>query len=80
MIRFIHTADIHFGMENYGRIDTKTGIHSRLLDFVKALNICIDAAIEESVDFFLIVGFRTYPGCTTLNVALPWHFYKKVAK
>ena len=56
MIRFIHTADIHFGMENYGRIDTKTGIHSRLLDFVKALNICIDAAIEESVDFFLFAG------------------------
>jgi len=56
MIRFIHTADIHFGMENYGRIDTKTGIHSRLLDFVKALNTCIDTAIEESVDFFLFAG------------------------
>jgi exonuclease SbcD len=56
MIRFIHTADIHFGMENYGRIDTKTGIHSRLLDFAKALNICIDTAIEQSVDFFLFAG------------------------
>ncbi len=38
MIRFIHTADIHFGVENYGKIDVKTGIHSRLLDFVRALN------------------------------------------
>lgn len=56
MISFIHTADIHFGMENYGRIDPKTGIHSRLLDFAKALNNCIDVAIEQSVDFFLFAG------------------------
>lgn len=56
MIRFIHTADIHFGMENYGKIDPKTGIHSRLLDFEKALNFCIDYAIESSVDFFLFSG------------------------
>ncbi len=56
MIRFIHTADIHFGMENYGRIDPKTGIHSRLLDFEKALNFCIDVAIEKEVDFFLFAG------------------------
>jgi exonuclease SbcD len=56
MIRFIHTADIHFGMENYGRLDVKTGIHSRLLDFQKALNYCIDHAIEHSIDFFLFSG------------------------
>ena len=56
MIRFIHTADIHFGMENYGRIDAKTGIHSRLLDFQKALNFCIDHAIAHNVDFFLFSG------------------------
>ncbi len=56
MITFIHTADIHFGMENYGRIDPATGIHSRLLDFYKALNLCIDTAIEKKVDFFLFSG------------------------
>ena len=56
MIRFIHTADIHFGMENYGRVDPTTGIHSRLLDFEKALNFCIDFAIEEQVDFLLFAG------------------------
>ncbi len=56
MIKFIHTADIHFGMENYGRIDQKTGIHSRLLDFKKALDFCIDTAIEQEVDFFLFSG------------------------
>lgn len=56
MIRFVHTADIHFGMENYGKLDQKTGIHSRLLDFERALNACIDRAINEEVDFFLFSG------------------------
>lgn len=56
MIKIIHTADIHFGMENYGKIDPKTGIHSRLLDFEKALNYCINFAIDEDVDLFLFPG------------------------
>lgn len=56
MIQFVHTADIHFGMENYGRVDPHTGIHSRLLDFERALNACIDVAIEKNVDFFLFAG------------------------
>ena len=56
MIRFVHTADIHFGMENYGKIDPKTGIHSRLLDFQQSLNTCIDYAIEHDVDFFMFSG------------------------
>lgn len=56
MIRFIHTADIHFGMENYGKLDPKTGIHTRLLDFQKALDFCIDQAIAHNVDFFLFAG------------------------
>lgn len=56
MIRFIHTADIHFGMENYGRIDPVRGIHSRLIDFEKALSFCIDFALEKEVDFFLFSG------------------------
>jgi len=56
MIKFIHTADLHFGMENYGKIDSTTGIHSRLIDFEKALNFCIDTALEKDVDFFLFCG------------------------
>ena len=56
MITFFHTADIHFGVENYGRIDPKTGIHTRLLDFKKAFETSVDQAIKEQVDFFLIAG------------------------
>ncbi|NBV41073.1 exonuclease subunit SbcD, partial [bacterium] len=56
MIQFIHTADIHFGMENYGRIDPVTGIHSRLLDFEKSLTTCINYAIDKNVDLFVFAG------------------------
>lgn len=56
MIKFVHTADLHFGMENYGRIDQKSGIHTRLLDFRKALDACVDFAIMKEVDFFLFAG------------------------
>lgn len=73
MIRFIHTADIHFGMENYGKLDIKTGIHSRLLDFQKAFNYCIDYALEHDVDFFLFSGdaYKTaYPSPTQQKLLL----------
>lgn len=56
MIKFFHTADIHFGVENYGRIDPATGIHSRLLDFKKCLEFCVDQAIEQDIDFFMFSG------------------------
>jgi DNA repair protein SbcD/Mre11 len=56
MIRFVHTADVHYGVENYGRIDPTTGIHTRLLDFHAAFNQVIDCALAEQVDFFLFSG------------------------
>lgn len=55
-MKFFHSADIHFGVENYGRIDAATGIHTRLLDFAKNLGLLVDAAIEQGVDFFLFSG------------------------
>lgn len=56
MIKFIHTADIHFGVENYGRIDPTTGIHTRLLDFYNAFIFTVEKAIQLNVDFFLFAG------------------------
>lgn len=56
MIKFLHFADIHLGVENYGRFDSKTGLHSRLNDFIKSLTTAIDIAIEEKVDFALFCG------------------------
>ena len=77
MITFVHTADIHFGMENYGKIDPKTGIHTRLLDFAKALDTCIDYAIEKKVSFFLFSGdaYKTaYPSPTQQKLFLECFF------
>lgn len=56
MIKFFHTGDVHFGTENYGKTDPKTGLHSRFLDFVKSFENCADQAIEQGVDFFLFCG------------------------
>lgn len=56
MIRFFHTADLHLGVENYGKIDPKTGIHSRLLDFKSSFEQCVQLAIKEKIDFFLFCG------------------------
>jgi len=56
MIKFLHFADIHLGVENYGRLDSKTGLHSRLNDFINSLSTTIEIAITEKVDFALFCG------------------------
>jgi DNA repair protein SbcD/Mre11 len=55
-LRILHLADIHLGMENYGRVDPVTGLSSRLGDFLRTLNIAIDWALENDVHLALIAG------------------------
>lgn len=55
-IKFIHTGDIHFGMENYGKIDPATGLHQRFQDFIHCFDKIIESAIKYEVDFLLICG------------------------
>lgn len=55
-MKFFHTADIHFGVENYGKIDQKTGIHTRLLDFAENLERIVTLAIDDNIDLFLFCG------------------------
>lgn len=43
-IRILHFADVHFGMENYGKIDPMTGLNTRLLDFQQAFQKIVDYA------------------------------------
>jgi exonuclease SbcD len=61
MIKLLHIADIHLGMENYGKIDKKTGLHSRLSDFLNCFDYAIDFALKNKIDFFLFAGdaFKT---------------------
>jgi len=55
-MKILHLADIHLGMENYGRIDPSTGLHTRLQDFIKCFRFAIDIALEEKVDLVLFAG------------------------
>ncbi|MGD0794325.1 MAG: exonuclease SbcCD subunit D [Dehalococcoidales bacterium] len=56
MIKIIHFADLHLGVENYGRIDPATGLSSRLGDFLNSLDELVDYALAEKVDLVLFCG------------------------
>lgn len=60
-MKLIHTADIHIGMENYGRLDPETGLSTRLQDFLSAFDKMVDYAKDNKVDFFIFSGdaFKT---------------------
>ncbi len=55
-MKIIHFADLHLGIENYGRIDPSTGLSSRLNDFLAALDQLIDYALENRADLVLFCG------------------------
>ncbi len=55
-INMLHLADIHIGMENYGRLDSKTGLNSRVIDFLRRMGEAIDYALEHEVDVCIFAG------------------------
>jgi DNA repair protein SbcD/Mre11 len=55
-IKLLHTADLHIGMENYGRMDPVTGIHGRVMDYLRRLTDMVEYAIDEGVDVFVFAG------------------------
>ena len=55
-LKILHFADLHLGVESYGRIDPATGLSSRLGDFLKALDQVVDYALENRVDLVLFCG------------------------
>lgn len=56
MIKLLHLADLHIGMENHGRIDPATGLHTRLIDYLARLDEAIDYGLAEGADLVLIAG------------------------
>lgn len=56
MVRILHFADLHLGVENYGRTDAATGLHSRLLDFLRSFDELVAYAVEQRVDLVLFAG------------------------
>jgi exonuclease SbcD len=60
-IRAVHFADLHVGMENYGKIDPQTGISSRIRDFLDRLDEVIAYALDHDADLVIFAGdaFKT---------------------
>jgi len=55
-MKILHTADIHIGYTTHGKLDEKTGLSSRLLDFQKSFDFLVKTAIDEAVDLLLFCG------------------------
>src|SRR5512137_1793567 len=68
-INVLHFADIHIGMENYGHIDSSTGINSRVIDFLRRLDEVIDYGLSREVDLVIFAGdaFKTRDPSPTLQ-------------
>ena len=55
-MRILHFADLHIGVENYGRTDPQTGLSTRLVDFLSALDELVEYALSQDVDLVLLAG------------------------
>jgi exonuclease SbcD len=60
-IRIVHFADLHVGMENYGKLDPATGTSSRTRDFLDRLDEVVDYALDHQADLAIFAGdaFKT---------------------
>ncbi len=56
MIRMLHLADLHLGIENYGAPDPRRGLHSRLIDYLDRLDEAITVGLNHQIDLCLIAG------------------------
>jgi DNA repair protein SbcD/Mre11 len=55
-IKVFHTADLHLGIESYGKVDPSTQANTRIQDFFVSLDWLIDKAIKEDIDALIIAG------------------------
>nr|WP_174763940.1 exonuclease SbcCD subunit D [Anabaena sp. UHCC 0253] len=63
-MKILHLSDIHIGSGFcHGRINSATGLNTRLEDFVKTLSLCIDRALLDNVDLVLFGG-DAFPNAT----------------
>jgi len=56
MIKLLHFADLHLGVENYGRLDPRTGLSTRVGDFLRSLDLVVDHALSQDVDLVVFCG------------------------
>ena len=60
-IRVLHFADVHIGMENYGKTDPNSGVSSRVVDFLHRMDDMIEFARDGEADLVIFAGdaFKT---------------------
>jgi exonuclease SbcD len=60
-IRVLHFADVHIGMENYGKTDPQAGLSSRVVDFLHRMDEICEYARDNDVDLVIFAGdaFKT---------------------
>ena len=73
-IRVLHFADVHIGMENYGRTDPESGLSSRVRDFLRRMDEMIAFAAENEVDLTIFAGdaFKTRTPNPTFQREFAW--------
>jgi len=71
-LRLLHFADVHLGMTNFGRLIPSMGIHSRVLEYLDALDQICGAAEDLKVDLIVFAGdaFRSRSPNPTLVTLL----------
>ena len=55
-MRILHFADVHIGVENYGKTDPDTGLSTRLTDFLATFDEIVSYALDTRVDLVLFCG------------------------
>ncbi len=55
-MRVLHFADLHIGVETYGRPLPEVGWSTRLQDFLDAFDALVDYALEERADAVIFAG------------------------
>jgi exonuclease SbcD len=56
IMKIIHFADAHIGVETYGSIDPESGLSTRVLDELRAVDKVIDYAVNNRADLVLFCG------------------------
>lgn len=73
-IRVLHFADVHIGMENYGKTDPGSGLSSRVVDFLRRMDEMVEYARDNDVDLVIFAGdaFKTRSPNPTFQREFAW--------
>lgn len=80
-IHVLHFADTHIGMENYGRTDPRSGLSSRVVDFLRRMDEMIAYARDYDVDLVIFAGdaFKTRTPNPTYQREFAWRIRELAA-